>query len=213
VSDPVADRCAHGVTRTGDARSWSELIELAVLNLSGASMRKIVLTFGLIAGAMMSVMMLISFQFHDQIGFGTVGYIVGYTSMALAFLMVFVGVKSYRDNVAGGSVTFGRALKVGIMITAIATTCYVATWQVVYYKLMPDFLDQYAAYSLDKAKESGATDAQIAEKSKELAEFKEMYKNPLVNIAFTFLEPLPVGLLFTLTAAGVLSRNRRTKAA
>lgn len=155
-------------------------------------MRKIVLKFGLIAGAMMSAMMLISFLFHDQIGFGKAGYIVGYTSMVLAFLMVFVGVKSYRDNVAGGSVTFGRAFKVGLMITAIASICYVATWQVVYYKFMPDFLDKYAAYSLDKAKKSGATDAQIAEKSKQMEEVKEMYKNPLVNIAFTFLQP-PAG--------------------
>ena len=175
-------------------------------------MRKIVLTFGLIAGAVMSAMMLISFHFHDQIGFGKTGYIVGYTSMVLAFLMVFFGVKSYRDNVAGGSVTFGRAFKVGLMITAIASICYVATWQVVYYKFMPDFLDKYAAYSLDKAKQSGATDEQIAEKSKQMAEFKEMYKNPLVNIAFTFLEPLPVGLLFTVAAAGVLSRKRRPEA-
>lgn len=174
-------------------------------------MRKTVLTFGLIAGAMMSAMMLLTFQFHDQIGFGKAGYIVGYTSMALAFLMVFVGVKSYRDGVAGGSVTFGRAFKVGILIAAIASTCYVATWQVVYYKLMPDFLDKYAAYSLDEARRSGATDAQLAEQSQEMAEFKEMYENPLVNVAFTFLEPLPVGILFTLTAAGVLSRKRRTE--
>lgn len=175
-------------------------------------MRRIVLTYGLIAGAMMSAMMLLTFQFHDQIGFGKAGYIIGYASMALAFLMVFAGVKSYRDTVAGGSVTFGRAFKVGIMIAAIASTCYVATWQVVYYKFMPDFLDKYAAYSLDEAKKSGATEAQIAEQGKQMAEFKELYKNPLVNIAFTFLEPLPVGLLFTLAAAGTLRRKRRTEA-
>jgi hypothetical protein len=42
-----------------------------------------------------------------------------------------------------------------------------------------------------------------------MAEFKEMYRNPLVNIGFTFLEPLPVGLLFTLVTAGVLSRKRQ----
>ena len=46
-----------------------------------------------------------------------------------------------------------------------------------------------------------------------MAEFKEMYKNPLVNIALTFLEPLPVGLVFTLVTAGVLSRKRRTEGA
>ena len=176
-------------------------------------MRKIVLTFGLIAGAIMSALMLITFQFHDQIGFGTAGYVVGYASMVLAFLMVFVGVRSYRDNVAGGSVTFGQALEVGLLITVIATVCYVLTWQVVYYKFMPDFLDKYEAYSLDKEKRSGATDAQLAEKKKQMAEFKEMYKNPLVNVAFTFLEPLPVGLVFALTAAGILSRKRRLETA
>jgi hypothetical protein len=171
-------------------------------------MRKIVLTFGLIAGAILSVMMLVTLPFQDQIGFDK-GAIIGYTTMVLAFLMVFFGVRSYRDNVAGGSVTFSRALTVGLMITAIASVCYVATWEVIYYKLAPDFGDKYAAYTIDKAKQSGATEAQIAEQVKQMTQFKEMYKRPLVNIALTFLEPLPVGILFTLVTAGVLSRRRR----
>lgn len=170
-------------------------------------MRKIVLTFGLLAGAMLSVMMLVTLPFLDQIGFDR-GAIIGYTTMVLAFLMVFFGVKSYRDNVAGGTVTFGRAFKVGLMITAIASVCYVATWEVIYYKLTPDFGDKYAAYTIEKAKQSGATEAQIAAQTKQMAQFTEQYKNPLVNIAYTLLEPLPVGILFTLVTAGVLSRKR-----
>ena len=51
-------------------------------------MKKIVLTFGLIAGAILSAMMLLTLPFHDQIGFDK-GYIIGYTTMVLAFLMVF----------------------------------------------------------------------------------------------------------------------------
>jgi hypothetical protein len=172
-------------------------------------MRKIVLTFGLIAGAILSGMMLLTLPFHDQIGFGTTGLIVGYTSMVLAFLMIYFGVRSYRENVADGRITFGRAFTVGFLIMAVASICYVATWEVVYYKFMPDFSDKYAAYEVAKAKQSGATDAQIAEKVKQMADFKEMYRNPLVNIALTFLEPLPVGIVFTLVTAGVLSRKRR----
>lgn len=42
-----------------------------------------------------------------------------------------------------------------------------------------------------------------------MEKFREMNKNPLVNIAYTTIEPLPVGLLFTLVTAGVLSRKRR----
>ena len=175
-------------------------------------MRKIVLTFGLIAGAILSAMMLITLPFMDRIGFDK-GAIIGYTTMVLAFLMVFFGVKSYRDNVVGGSVTFGRAFKVGLMITAVASVCYVATWELIYYRLAPDFADRYAAYTVDKARQSGATDAQIAEKTKQMTEFKAMYRNPLVNIALTLLEPLPVGILFTLVTAGVLRRKRPAEGA
>ncbi len=175
-------------------------------------MRKIVLTFGLIAGGILSAMMLLTMPFMEQIGFEK-GEVIGYTTMVLAFLMIFFGVKSYRDNVAGGTVTFGRAFLVGLLITVVASVCYVATWQVVYYKLAPDFGEKYTAYAVNKAKKSGATDAQIAATKKEMTEFMDMYKNPLINISITFIEPLPVGLVITLVTAGVLSRKRRDKIA
>jgi hypothetical protein len=172
-------------------------------------MRKIVLTYGLIAGVTLSAMLLVTLAFQEQIGFDQ-GAIVGYTSMVIAFLMVFFGVRSYRDNVAGGSVTFGRAFAVGLMIAVVASVCYVATWEIAYYQFVPDFGDKYAAYAIEKARQSGATDAEIATQVKEMAEFNERYKNPLVNIAITLLEPLPVGIAFALVTAGVLGRRRQT---
>jgi len=171
-------------------------------------MKKIVLTFGIIAGAMLSAMMLATLPFMDQIGFEK-GMVIGYTTMVLAFLMVYFGIRSYRDNVAGGAISFGKAFKVGIFITFIASSCYVATWQVIYFKLAPDFGQKFTAYELDKAKKAGAPEAKLVEMRKEMDDFLELYKNPLANMAITFLEPLPVGLLFTLGSAWFLSRRRR----
>jgi amino acid transporter len=170
-------------------------------------MRKIVLTFGFIAGGILAAMMLISMVFQDEIGFDR-ALVVGYTSMVLAFLMVYFGVRSYRDNLPDRAVSFGRAFKVGLLITLVATVCYVATWELVYFKLSPDFSEKYAAYEVQKARDSGASEAKIAASVEKMKQFKEMYRNPLVNIAFTFIEPLPVGLVFTLVTAGVLSRRR-----
>jgi len=99
------------------------------------------------------------------------------------------------------------------MITLVASACYVATWEVIYYKFYPDFGDKYAAHVLEKARASGATDAQLAVQTKQMEDFKAMYRNPLVNVAMTFLEPLPVGLVFTLVTAGALGRRRRPTAA
>ena len=170
-------------------------------------MRKIVLTFGFIGGGIIAVMMLITMAFQDQIGFDR-GAIVGYTTMVLAFLMVFFGIKSYRDNVAGGTVKFGRACKVGVLIALVTSLCYVATWELLYNKLMPDFMDKYAAFEVQKAKASGGSEERIAVEVKRLADFKETYRNPAVRLPLSFIEVFPVGLILTLVSSGIISRKR-----
>ena len=171
-------------------------------------MKKIVLTFGLIAGAIVSVMMLITLPFHDAIGFDR-SLIVGYTSMVLAFLLIFFGVRSYRDTVAGGTISFGRAFGAGALIAVVASLCYVATWEVVYFNFQPDYLVKYQAHVLEKERAAGKSDADILAKKAELDVFAKMYRNPAINAAYTFAEPMPVGLVIALVSAGVLSRKRR----
>lgn len=175
-------------------------------------MRKIVLTFGLISGAVSSAMMLLTLPFIDRIGFDN-AEILGYTTIVLSFLLVFFGVRSYRDNVAGGVITFGRGLTVGLLITLVSSVCYVATWQVIYYKLAPGFADKYTAHLLDKERASGASPEQLEAKARQIEQFKALFKNPLVNIAFTFLEPLPIGVLVSLITAAVLRRRSGTRLA
>ena len=70
-------------------------------------------------------------------------------------------------------------------------------------------MDKYTAHAIDQLKASGASQAVVEQKTAELKHQAELYKNPLVNIAWTFIEPLPVGLLIALVSAGVLSRRRR----
>ena len=82
-------------------------------------MKKIVLTFGLISGALLSAMMVAMIPFIDQIGMDH-GMVIGYTTMVLAFLLVFFGIRSYRETVGDGPISFGRALSVGLLIMAIA---------------------------------------------------------------------------------------------
>lgn len=170
-------------------------------------MKKTVLTFGLIAGGILSLMMVITMPFHEAIGFDR-ALVIGYGSMVAAFLLVYFGVRSYRDNVAGGSVSFFRALGVGALIVVVASACYVATWQVLYRTVASDYMEKYEEHVVAQERASGATQAAIDSKVAELRHWAELYKNPLVNVAITFLEPLPVGLIMALVAAGVLSRRR-----
>jgi hypothetical protein len=172
-------------------------------------MTKTIWTFGLIAGGILSLMMIITIPFHDAIGFDR-AEVIGYASMVAAFLLIFFGIRSYRDNVAGGSVGFGRAFGVGALIAVVASLCYVATWQVLYRTVASDYLVKYQEHVVAEKRAEGASQAEIDARVAEMQRFAELYdRNPLVNVAFTFIEPLPVGLIMTLVAAGVLSRRRR----
>ena len=171
-------------------------------------MKKTVWTFGLISGALVSAMMAATLPFQDETGFDH-SLIVGYATIVLSFLLIYFGVRSYRDNVGRGTVGFGRALAVGSLIGVVASVCYVATWEVMYFKFMPDFMTKYGAHEIEKARAAGASEASLAQKKVELDKFEKMYQNPAINAAYTILEPLPVALIVALISAGVLSRRKR----
>ena len=171
-------------------------------------MKKIVLTFGIISGLISVLMMAITIPMCLN---GTLGFdkslIIGYTTMVLAFSLVFFGIRSYRENVGGGTITFGKAFQIGLLITAISAVFYVAAWEVIYYNFIPDFWDRYTVHALAEMRAKGATDAALAATQKQMTEFKKLYENPLINAAYTFIEPLPVGIVITLISAAILRKK------
>ena len=127
-----------------------------------------------------------------------------------SFLLVFFGIRSYRENIGGGAITFGRAFAVGILITLISCVCYVVAWEILYYNFMPDFADKYAAHVLEKAKAAGATAEAIQAKMDEVKNLKHILNNPFLNAAVTFTEPFPVGLIITLISALILRKRNKS---
>ena len=169
-------------------------------------MKKTVLVFGVISGVIIAAEMLAGLPFLEKLGQST-ALILGYTTMVLAALLVPFGIFSYRENVDGGKLTFGRGFVVGILISLIACCFYVGTWEIINYRFMPDFADKYAAGMVKRARESGATQQKIDETIRNAEEFKRNYRNPVYNVGMTFLEVFPVFLLFTLVSAGILRRK------
>lgn len=176
-------------------------------------MKRIVLTFGLIAGAVMVAMVAVMIPLCMS---GAVDFdhseIAGYSFMVLAFLLVFFGIRSYRENVGGGAITFAKAFQVGILITLVACALYVISWEIAYYNFIPDFADKYAAHTIDRMRAKGATTAAIETTRKEMARFKELYANPIINVGMTLMEVFPVGLVMTLVSAGILRRKHPPRA-
>jgi uncharacterized membrane protein len=173
-------------------------------------MKKNVIVFGLIAGLIVSVLMVLSMARCYSDPNLEHSMLIGYASMVLAFSFIFVGIKNYRDKYSDGLITFGKAFKIGLYISLIASTIYVIVWLIDFYVFIPDFMDRYIAQALREAKSDGASAAELAEKTKELAANQQLYKNPIMVILFTYMEILPVGILVSLAAAFILKRKPNT---
>lgn len=169
-------------------------------------MKKTVLTFGLISGLIMSVLMGGSLLLADKIGSGH-SLTLGYTIMVASFLLIYFGVRSYRDNSRAGQISFGRALACGILITLVSSVCYVVLWEVLYFNFMPHFMDSYFAAQIHKVQSAGLDSATTAARVAAIQHSQQLYQNPLVNMAYTLMEPLPVGILITVTTAALLRRS------
>ena len=169
-------------------------------------MKRTVLTFGLISGAIAALLMFLTVPFVRRMSFEWLT-VIGYTTFVAAFLMVFFGIRSYRDNVAGGTITFGRAFKVGILITLIGCGIYIVTWDFIYQRFLPNFLDQYLDSTVETMRAQGATQEELNQQIRENEQFKEWHKNPLMRYAMSMMEAFPVGLLITVISALVLRRK------
>lgn len=170
-------------------------------------MKKTVIVYGLIAGLVIASLMIVLTSIYCARGEFDNGMIYGYAAMIAAFSMIFVGTKNYRDKFNGGTISFGKAFKIGLFITLIASTIYVIAWQIDYRFFIPDFMDKYSAYMVEKLRASGASQTEISKQTLEMAQMAEMYKNPLFSILLTYAEIVPVGLIVSLISALILKRK------
>lgn len=170
-------------------------------------MTRIVLIFGLIAGAIAAGLMwlLIAVQNSGLVNIDN-GMTLGYATMIIALSLVFFGVKSYRDN-HGGHISFLKGLQVGILISLVCAICYAGSWELYYRGSGQEFLQKYTAHYIDKMKASGASEAEVAKTETEMSEFMVMYQNFFVRFGFTLMEILPVGIIVTLISALLLRKR------
>ena len=171
-------------------------------------MKKIVITYGIIAGLITGGLMLATMPLFVK---GTVeidhGLWIGYTGIVIALSLVFFGIKSFRDNYAGGKITFGKGFLIGLGITFVASLFYVAAWEITFARSGEWFMQQWSTGELNKLKSSGATEAELQTAIQKWDEFVLLYQNPLVRFGMTLMEIFPVGILISLLSAALLRKT------
>lgn len=177
-------------------------------------MKKIVITYGLMAGVIVGGLMLAGLPLWKSgaINFDN-GELVGYTTMVIALSMIFFGIKSFRDNHAGGTITFWNGCKIGLLITLIAGIMYALAWEISFANMGDQFTAKMTEHHFAEMEAGGASEAELQKAREEWAAFSELYKNPLIRFPITILEILPVGIIITLLSAGLLRKKEFLPAA
>jgi len=171
-------------------------------------MKKIIITYGLIAGLITMSFMIVSTIVWKVNGTENQSMFIGFLGMFIAFIFVFVGIKNYRDKQNGGVITFVDAFKIGFFIALIASSIYTLVWMLQFHFFMPEFMEKFAAKAIEDYKSSGLSAAEMTKKITEMETMRENYKNPLYRIGYTLIEILPLGTIIALIAALVMMRRK-----
>lgn len=169
-------------------------------------MRKTVWKFGLISGALSVVVVAATVPLIDTRKYGAMDFL-GYAAIVLSALLIFFGIRSYRETAGGGRLPFTRGLLVGVLISLVSSLCYLVAFQAAYFKLVPGLGDKYAACMVDRARDGGASPEKVEETRRQAARLKEMWDRPLTNAAVSFAQTFPLGLVASLISAVILRKK------
>ena len=168
----------------------------------------IIIRYGVIGGLVVALPMIGLMVFAGPNTFFAGGMLYGYTSMILALIAVFMGIKHYRDKALGGAIKFGTALLLGLSISAVASTLYAIGWEISLAATGLDFPTAYYKPMLDAAVARQASPEELQALEAQADSFATMYRNPVYRIPMTFVEMFPVGILVSLVSAGLLRNSR-----
>ena len=168
-------------------------------------MGRFVLIYGILAGVISILLILISFTFGDESSCGSIW--LGYLIMLAALSLIFAGIKRYRDIELGGVIRFWVATGMGLGIAMVSGIVYAIGWEAYLWLTDYSFFPEYAKATIDAKRAAGASAAEIARLTREMAELGEQYSQPLYRMAMTLSEILPVGVIVSFISAAFLRNH------
>lgn len=128
----------------------------------------------------------------------------GYATMLAALIIIFVGIKRFRDVEYGGVISFKKGAAVGLAMAVVAGVVYTIGWEAVLFTTDFAFIETYSQTMIDGIKAQNLPASEEAAKIEEIASGMEMYRNPIIRLTITFSEIFPIGLIVALLSAAIL---------
>lgn len=133
--------------------------------------------------------------------------VIGYSSILLAMIFVFLGVKKCRDEHLDGHISFGQALKIGVFITIIPSLAFGA-YNILYTEVLdPQMVENYFNVMLEKER-AVLSATEFAAKKTEMEAQAEMFNNPFIQFFVMFMTVFIIGFIVTLISALFLKKEK-----
>lgn len=173
-------------------------------------MGKKILFYGLISGFILTGFFLLShllFMKNFSAEMWETGEIIGYSSMLIALTAIFFGVKSYRDRVLGGKITFGKAFALGAGISALSSIIFGIYVYFLYIAISPELSGKMIEVYREKIKTSGQTQEAVTKQLEEFEKEAPMWKNPFLQSFVMLITVFMIGLVISFITAIILKRK------
>ncbi len=169
-------------------------------------MRKTVYRYGFLAALVIIVLSAGSFLLTSK----TLDYdrqeIIGYLTIFISMIFVFLGIKNFRDKVNNDALSFGEGLKVGVLIVLIPSVFF-GLFALLYTEVInPSWGDQYYSHYIDSIKDRLPPE-EFATAVKKVEQEKKMFANPGLQFILMFLTVFVIGFIVSIISSLALRRK------
>lgn len=168
-------------------------------------MKNTVIRYGIYSAITICVLALAGWFLGKNLDY-SIQEVIGYTGMVVSLLFVFFGIKHFRDKENNGTVSFGKALLIGVLISLIAALAF-GILDVIYIKYInPDFMTEYYTHYVEELRQT-LSEADFKVEYEKLEAQKEMFSNTFLSFLLMAATVFIIGFIISLISALVLQRK------
>ena len=165
-------------------------------------MKNPIIRNGVYSGIFMLALFVIAYFIGGDFGMQE---IIGYLSILISLVFVFLGIKQYRDEMGNGNISFGKALQVGLLITLVPAIVF-GLYNLFYIEFIdPNFIDNYYADALAQQKASLSPE-EFKIKAAEIEEEKASFGSPLIQFGAMASTVFLMGVVVSIISSFILKK-------
>jgi hypothetical protein len=138
--------------------------------------------------------------------------VIGYLTIFLSMIFVFIGIRHFRNHINNGMLTFGQGLKVGTLIVLIPSVFF-GLFDILYAKVInPSWASDYYGHYAEEIRKN--TDPEKVQPALDkLQSQMEMFSNPVMQFIIMFGSVFVIGFIVTIISSLALMRKQKLSAA